>query len=155
MTVALTADRAELLVSRLAALRGERTDVLGENLLAANGDLADRATNVEASIRMQLIDERIATLELEIEDSRHRRHHEGVVSVGEVVTLDLGEGPETYLFDSVEHAAAGTDVVTPTSPLGRAILGATVGSKLTYAPRRGLVRSVTILDSGQLGRASA
>ena len=97
MTVPNSVDRLTLLTERLSLLRAERDEVFRETLLVSNGDLADRATNVEATIRLRLLDERIAGLELEIADSHHQQHTDGVVSVGDVVTVDLGEGDETYL----------------------------------------------------------
>ncbi len=67
----------DALVARLVALRAERDHLLAESLRESTGDIADRATNVEATIRLALIDERIATLEIDIEESRahpaHRR----------------------------------------------------------------------------------
>jgi transcription elongation factor GreA len=154
MTTA-AADSVTLLTDRLDALRAERTDVLAETRLQNTGDIADRATNVEALIRLQLLDERIATLELEIAESLTREHVEGVVSVGDVVTIDLGQGDETYLVGSVEQAAAGVDTITPGSPLGRAIVGAEVGSTVSYQPRRGVTLDVVIRSIGELLPASA
>jgi transcription elongation factor GreA len=154
MTVPETLDRTSLLTQRLDLLRSERREVLGEALLSANGDLADRATNVEASIRLQLLDERIAGLELEIADCRRQQHVDGIVSVGDVVTVDLGEGDETYLVGSVEDAAAGIDTITPLSPLGRAIVGAPVGTTVGYEPRPGVPMTVTIRAAGGLVAAS-
>jgi transcription elongation factor GreA len=150
VTVPANTDSVTLLNQRLRAMRAERAEVLADALIAPSGDLADRATNVEASIRLQLLDERIATLELEVEELRHRRHTDGLVSVGDVVTLDLGEGDETYLVGSVEQAFAGADTVTPMSPLGRAIVGATVGETVTYTPRPGVTMTVTIRSADQL-----
>jgi transcription elongation factor GreA len=135
----------EILISRLTSLRAERAQVQAESLIVATGDAADRATNVEATIRLQLLDERIAAVEKEIEESGRRQHIEGVVSVGDVVTLDLGDGPEQYLIASVETASAGVDVVTPSSPLGRAIVGAPVGETVSYRPRRGVTLKATVL----------
>ncbi|SDE23334.1 GreA/GreB family elongation factor [Nocardioides lianchengensis] len=136
-----------LLAERLEALRVEREQVLAESRLEAVGDVADRATNVEATIRLQLLDERIATIELEIEQAGRQQHTDGVVSVGDVVTLDLGDGPETYVVGSVEQASAGVDTVTPASPLGRAILGAEVGTTVTYSPRSGVKLSAVIVSA--------
>jgi transcription elongation factor GreA len=150
MTVPSTLDRVGLLSERLSILRAERAEVLRDTLLAANGDLADRATNVEATIRLQLLDERIAGLELEIADCHRQQHTDGIVSVGDVVTVDLGDGDETYLIGSVEDAAAGIDTITPGSPLGRAILGASVGTTVTYEPRPGLTMPVAIRAAGEL-----
>jgi transcription elongation factor GreA len=137
----------ELLTHRLDLLRQERRTALGETLRDVTGDVADRATNVEASIRLQLLDERIALLELEIDQVRQHRHSEGVVSVGDSVRLDLGDGPEEYVVGSVEQAAAGVPTVTPGSPLGRAIVGAAVGSTVTYEPRPRVRVEVRILGA--------
>jgi len=149
------ADSTTLLTQRLDALRAERADMVAETRLQSNGDLADRATNVEAIIRLQILDERIATVELEIAESLQRQHVEGVVSVGDVVTIDLGQGDETYLVGSVEQAVAGVDTITPGSPLGQAIVGAEVGSTVSYEPRRGVTLDVVIRSTGELLPVSA
>jgi transcription elongation factor GreA len=137
----------ELLTHRLDLLRAERATAMTASLRDGTGDAADRATNVEASIRLQLLDERIALLELEIDESRQHRHSEGVVSLGDVVRVDLGDGPEEYIVGSVEQAAAGVPTVTPRSPVGRAILGAAVGSTVAYEPRPGVRVELRILDA--------
>lgn len=144
---ATSSDARTVLAERLDALRAERDQVHTESRLESAGDVADRATNVEATIRLQLLDERIATLELEIERASRHQHTDGVVSVGDVVTLDLGDGPETYVVGSVEQAVAGIDTVTPASPLGQAIIGAEVGSTVTYSPRPGLSLSATVVSA--------
>jgi len=139
----------ELLTHRLELLRAERTAAMTDSLRDTTGDVADRATNVEASIRLQLLDERIALLELEIDESRRRPDHaDGLVSVGDVVRLDLGDGIEEYVVGSFEQVAAGVPTVTPGSPLGRAIVGAPVGSTVTYEPRRGVRLEVRIVEAG-------
>ena len=147
MTVTAAPASLEILTNRLASLRAEREQVQADSLIVATGDAADRATNVEATIRLGLLDERIAVVELEIEQSRHYQHTDGVVSVGDRVVLDLGDGHETYLIGSVEQAVAGVDTITPGSPLGRAILGASVGSTVDYTPRRGVRLSATIVSA--------
>ena len=149
MTVPAGLDSVTLLTERLGALRAERAELLRETTLAPTGDVADRATNVEALIRLQLLDERLASLELEIAELRHRPHRDGIVSPGDVVTVDLGDGDETYLIGPVEQALAGVDTITPASPLGRAILGAQVGATLTYEPRPGVTATVTIRSAGE------
>lgn len=137
----------EVLTHRLELLRAERAAAVTDSLRDTTGDAADRATNVEASIRLQLLDERIALLELEILELRSAPHEDGIVNVGDSVSLDLGDGPETYVVGSVEQAAAGVPVVTPGSPMGRAIVGAAVGSTVTYEPRRGVRIEVKILEA--------
>lgn len=155
MTIPAAADSTTLLNHRLDALRAERAELLADTRLPGTGDIADRATNVEAIIRVQLLDERIATVELEIAESLRRPHIEGVVSVGDVVVIDLGDGDETYLVGSVEQAAAGVDTITPASPLGRAIVGAEVGSTVSYEPRRGVTVDVVVKSVGDLVPAGA
>ena len=150
MTVPANTDSVTLLSDRLRAMRAERAATLAEALIAPTGDLADRATNVEATIRLQLLAERIAALELEVDELRRRPHTDGLVSVGDVVTLDLGDGDETFLVGPVEQAFAGADTVTPMSPMGRAIVGARVGDTVSYEPRPGVTMSVTIRSAGQL-----
>ena len=137
----------ELLTHRLELLRAERAAAMTDSLRDTTGDVADRATNVEASIRLQILDERIALLELEIDEIRKQRHSDGVVSVGDAVRVDLGDGPEEYVVGSVEQAAAGVPTVTPGSPVGRAIVGAAVGSTVTYEPRPGVTVEVRILEA--------
>ena len=51
------------------------------------------------------------------------------------------------MLGSVEQAAAGLDTVTPASPLGRAIVGAAVGSTVTYTPRKGVSLEATIVEA--------
>ena len=137
---------AELLETRLQDLRAERDAALAEPRQEAVGDVVDRATNVEASIRLGSLDERIAALELEIDTASRVEHIAGVVSLGDEVVLDLGDGPETFVVGSVEHVAVGIEAVTPTSPLGQAILGASAGTTVSYSPRRGVTLSATIVS---------
>jgi transcription elongation factor GreA len=155
MRIPVATDSTTLLTHRLDSLRAERVGALAETRYEKRGDAADQATNVEALIRLQLLDERIAYVELEIAESMRRQHVDGVVTIGDVVTLDLGQGDETYLFGSVEQTAEGIDTITPGSPLGQAILGAEVGSTVTYVPRRGVTLDVVIKSAGELLPASA
>ena len=145
----------DLLTQRLDLLRAERATALNASLRDTSGDIADRATNVEASIRLQLLDERISLLELEIDQLKRSSRADGVVSVGDRVRLDLGDGPEEYVVGSVEQAAAGVPTVTPGSPLGQAIVGAEVGTTVTYEPRSGVRLEVRSLDAeGDLARSA-
>ncbi len=147
MTLTSNADRLSVLEDRLTALRAERDQAQAETRAEAVGDVVDRATNVEASIRQSILEERIAALELEIAEAARTEHVDGVVSVGDTVTLDFGDGPESFSIGSVEQAVAGVETITPSSPLGQAILGAAVGSTVTYTPRKGVSLSATIVST--------
>jgi transcription elongation factor GreA len=138
MTTA-THPRSASLVARLERLQAERAEVMGELFVSNGGDTADRATNVDANARLTLLEQRIAAVEAELANLAMgaRTRSSSGVSVGDVVTVDLGDGPEPYLFGSVEQAGDGMDVITPASPLGRAIDGAGVGDTVTYRTRAG------------------
>lgn len=143
----LTADsRSEVLSSRLAELYVERKRLLAEIAPVGSGDEADRATNVDGHIRLAMLEQRIVALEnnLAEQPAKRRPRGDGTVSVGDLVTVDLGDGPETYLLGSVDQAAGGVDVITPGSPLGKVLQGAAVGATLTFAagPGRSLTAKV-------------
>jgi transcription elongation factor GreA len=140
MIATLTADsRTDALSSRLAELYMERKQLLAEIAPVGSGDEADRATNVDGHIRLAMLEQRIVALENELAErpAAKPKATDGTVGVGDVVTVDLGDGPETYLLGSVDEAADGMDVITPSSPLGQVLQGATVGATLSYAARPG------------------
>ena len=147
MTLTPATDRMTVLEGRLAELREERDQAAAETRSEGVGDVVDRATNVEASIRQALLEERIAALELEIAAAATQEHVDGVVSVGDTVALDLGDGPETFVIGSVEQAVAGVETITPESPLGQAIVGQSVGKTVTYSPRKNVTLEATIVET--------
>ena len=151
MTATVSADdRHDVLSNRLAALYLEREQVLAEIAPTGLGDEADRATNVDGHIRLAMLEQRIVAVENELAEPRPAtpKKKSDVVAVGDVVTVDLGDGPETYLLGSVDEAGAGFDVITPSSPLGRVLDGASVGATLTYAPRPGRSLTAKVLAIG-------
>jgi transcription elongation factor GreA len=151
MTATVSADtRHDVLTNRLAALYLEREQVLAEIAPTGVGDEADRATNVDGHIRLAMLEQRIVDLENELSEPSRRgeRRTDGTVAVGDIVTVDLGDGPETYLLGSVDEAAAGFDVITPSSPLGKVLTGAKVGATLTYSPRPGRQLEAKVLSVG-------
>jgi transcription elongation factor GreA len=131
--------RQHTLTSRLTELQLARKQLLAEVAPVGFGDDADRATNVDGHVRLAMIEQRIAAVEAELaeQDLRRRRVADGTVALGDVVTVDLGDGPETYLLGSVDEAGDGLDVITPSSPLGKVLQGASVGATLSYAARPG------------------
>lgn len=148
MTATLTpAVRHDLLTARLDSLHAERDQALAEIAPVGVGDDADRATNVDGHVRLAMLDQRIAAVEAELAYSAlpQQRAAEGAVAIGDVVTVDLGDGPETYLLASVDEAVDGIDVVTPASPLGKVLQGATAGSTLSYAAQPGRTLKAKII----------
>ncbi len=150
MTAVLdNATRHEVLTHRLDALHAQRRQLQAEIAPTMVGDDADRATNVDGHVRLAMLDDRIAAVELARADAARRPEQDrtGVVREGAVVSVDLGDGPETFLFASVEQAAAGDDVITPRSPLGQALAGAAVGATVEYrAANRSRQATVVAVD---------
>ena len=64
------------------------------------------------------------------------------VSPGSVVTLRYeGESDtETYLLGSIEERRDGLDVMSPASPLGKALLGHKAGESVEFKAPRGVLR---------------
>lgn len=147
MTATITSDaRHEILSARLADLYVQREQLLAEVTPTGVGDDADRATNVDGHVRLAMIEERIVAVETELAVPSRRSRADGTVGVGDVVTVDLGDGPETYLLGSMDEAGEGLDVITPASPLGRALQGAKVGATVSYAPRPGRSLQATLVS---------
>lgn len=151
MTAALTAeDRTEILTARLAALSAQRDQTLAEITPVGFGDDADRATNVDGHVRLAMLEQRIVAVEAELVELQlpHSRPANGGVAIGDIVTVDLGDGPETYLLGTVDEAADGIDVITPASPLGKVLQGATSGDTLSYAARPGRQLQAKVISIG-------
>ena len=141
------ATRRDTLTARLTELRAERDQALTETIPVGDGAMADRATNVNGHVRLAMLEERIAIVEQELAAFRETstRSAGSGVSVGDMLTLDLGDGPETFLLGSVDEATDSFDVITPNSPLGKALLGARVGSSVSYRTRPGRKLSARII----------
>lgn len=118
-------------------------------LLAAMGqvdgkDPADQADRMAFELDLAQLERRIQRLndllaDAEEADLTHGRHDATLV-------LDFGSGPESYRL-----GALGIDdtleVITPQSPLGRALVGAVAGQRVTYATPRGTA-SVLVVSIG-------
>ena len=144
-----THSAAAVLESRLEVLRGDRDAALRETVLSGSGDAADRATNVDAHVRLAVLEERIADIEAELyRVSRGETGFDGdtsTVRVGSTVTVDFGDGPEVYAVNTVDLAPAGVEVITPGSPLGRALIGATAGDHVEYRITGGRTATVEVV----------
>jgi transcription elongation factor GreA len=150
MTAIITpGSRRDVLRARLDTLRAERDQALAETIPSGFGDVADRATNVDGHVRLAMLEQRIAAVEDELAagDPRADRSAADGVAVGDIVTLDFGDGPESFLLGSVDQGGDNIDVITPSSPLGSALQGAQVGATIAYTARshRTLYATVTAI----------
>jgi transcription elongation factor GreA len=133
MTATITAEsRTNTLIARLEELRAERDRALAELTPSDSGDAADRATNVDVQVRLDMLEERIVTIETDLAAGPTARPEDGTAAEGDVITIDLGDGPEVFLLGSINQSGDTLAVITPGSPLGRALLGASVGSSVRY-----------------------
>ena len=66
----------------------------------------------------------------------------GVVATGTVVTIryEGDEDTEQYLIGSIEERREGLSVISPGSPLGRALLGQSPGETVSYDAPSGTLR---------------
>ena len=128
------------------AAKIERARELGD--LSENGDYhaaKDQQGHMEGRIRqLQSILEHAEVVD-EVDD--------GVVGIGSIVTLvfegDDDDMAERYRVDTVEERRSGLDVVTPGSPMGEALVGATEGTTVGYAAPTGAEIRVKILKVEQ------
>ena len=115
----------------------ERARELGD--LSENGDYhaaKDEQGHMEGRIRQ--LEHLLDTAEI-IEPTS-----DGTVAAGTVVTFvyegDDEQDAETYLVGHIEERVGELDVVSPTAPLGAALLGATPGDWVSYQAPNGELR---------------
>jgi transcription elongation factor GreA len=140
---ALTNSARNAIHTRLEDLYQQRSQATADSLSAeASGDVADRAGNVEALIRLEIIEGRITELEVELQKAGSadaQAPSPDAAGIGSQVTLsfDADDEPETYLLSAIEHTNNNFSVITPTSPLGQALQGAHQGDQITYQSPQG------------------
>lgn len=148
------------LQEELSALEVERTRLLELVATTEGKDAADQADRTlrefdveQLEVRMNRIVERL--------DAAARPHapteHDGTVKLGEVVVIDFGDGqPERYVIGSLIEVDDDVDVVTPTSPLGQALLGGVAGQEVKYRTPAGeqTVRIVAVGEEVPQAQAS-
>jgi transcription elongation factor GreA len=143
------------LPGELYRLVNETRPALLERMAGQDGrDSADIADRVVREADLAQLDDRIEALELHLQRrtladtgsaSIAGPDQDVAVQAGGVVSLSFaGEAPSRYLvadlLDAADAGASGEfDVLTPGSPLGRALLGARPGDQVTYVTPRGRV----------------
>lgn len=132
--VPLTKQAFERLKEELEYLEGDaRRKTIEEIATArAHGDLSENAEYHAAKDQQGLQEARARQIRQML---RHAEiieaEDDGVVSPGMLVTIRTnGDEPETYLFGTREEKGVGYDVLTPESPLGKALMGHTQGESV-------------------------
>ncbi|MEX0657825.1 MAG: transcription elongation factor GreA [Egibacteraceae bacterium] len=131
----------ERLSAELAHLKGEgRTQASAAIEVArAHGDLRENAEYHSAKEEQGKMEARIRQLEQMLREAKVGEAPGGdTVAAGMVVsTVDEHGDEETFLLGSREDRAQGLSVVSAQSPLGRALVGSSVGDTVAYAAPAG------------------
>lgn len=116
-------------------LTARRVELVAEQGSETGGDLVDQASFATQQIEIESIDRRLNRIrELLSATTVASDAPEDTVAVGSVVTLRFDDSStETYQVGLIEEQADDVVALTPTSPLGRALMGHKVGDKVTYA----------------------
>jgi len=101
----------------------------------ALGDLKENGEYHAAKDEQGKMDLRIRQLQAMLEDVTivEGGSADGTVRVGATVTIDFGDGDtERYLVGNIEEKKEGVEIVSPDAPLGKALLGRSVGDDVGY-----------------------
>jgi len=138
----LTQEAHDRLAGELDELRGEGRRAMGERLLRAreHGDIRENADYDAAKDAQGMMEARIRFLERLLKDPEIVEAAAGdTVAPGTVVQVRLmdmegdEDEDERYLVAlSAEERAPGLRTMTASSPLGSALMGASVGDQVTY-----------------------
>lgn len=122
----------------------ERPQLLAAMATADGKDPADRADRMTFELHLAQVEACIRRLKdlLAGEDPSPT----GALQAAATLVLDFGSGPETYRLGAL-GVHDGPEVITPHSPLGRALAGAVAGQRVTYATPRGQ-SSVSVVSIG-------
>ncbi len=109
------------------------------------GDLSENGDYHAAKDEQGHMEGRIRQLESILENAEvFAPPPEGIVAPGTIVTIvyegDDDDGAERYLVGHIEEHRDGLTVVSPSAPLGAALLGAKVGDMVTYEAPNGQLR---------------
>jgi transcription elongation factor GreA len=112
------------------------------------GDLSENGDYHAAKDQQGHMEGRIRQLEAILENAEIVDDAvEGVVSAGSIVTIryadDSDDEAETYLLGHIEEKGE-YDVISPTSPLGSALIGKQAGDEVEYDAPNGVLKVVLL-----------
>ncbi len=151
-TTWLTQDAFDRLKAELDERSGpQRAEITKRIELARQeGDLSENAGYHAAREAQGMNEARIRHLTHFLEQSQigAPEVEDGVAAVGRVVTVEFDDGErEVFLLGSREEVAHSLhEVLSPSSPLGAAVIGRRIGDDVSYALANGRSITVTIAD---------
>jgi transcription elongation factor GreA len=129
--VPLTKEAIARLEHELSFKEGEERQKIIEEIATAraHGDLSENAEYHAAKDRQGIEEARIRQIREMLENAEIiETDDDGVAAPGMLVTISHdGDEAETYLLGTREEKGQGYDVLTPDSPIGRAIIGKAAG----------------------------
>jgi transcription elongation factor GreA len=118
------------------------------------GDLSENGDYHAAKDEQGHMEGRIRQLEALLENAEIiEKPVAGVVGPGSIVTVvydgDSDDDAERYLVGHIEEQRDGLDVISPTAPLGAALIGATAGDTVAFEAPNGELRvKVLAVEAG-------
>jgi transcription elongation factor GreA len=147
MTEEMTSEQHERLKAELAELEGSKRAEIVEAIAVArgHGDLSENFEYHAAKNEQGLLERRIKILRNRLEEAVVVEDAAGgVVATGSRVVIEDESGDRMEVEISV---LGGPGTVSPSSPLGSAVLGKALGDKVTVAAPSGAWQA-TILEIG-------
>jgi transcription elongation factor GreA len=131
----LTRDAYDRLRAELEHLEGEARERVIDDIAIArsHGDLSENAEYHAAKDQQGLQEARVRQIRQMLESAEIiEARDDGIVKPGMLVTLRYqgDEETETYFLGLKEEKGRAEDVLTPESPLGRALLGRGAGDRV-------------------------
>ena len=127
----MTAEGLARLEDELRVLRAEERPAVIRAIAEAraHGDLSENAEYHAAKDQQGMQEARVRQIRQMLEDAEIiHTDDDGVARPGMLVTIRTnGDDPETYLLGTREEKGGAHDVLTPESPLGRALAGHSAG----------------------------
>ena len=150
----LTQDTFDRLRAELEELRTRGRIEIAKAIEAARalGDLSENGDYHAAKDTQGKMEARIRQLEAMLKDVEivdGTAAATGTVAAGVVVSLryEGDDEVERYLIGSIEERREGVEVISPSSPLGQALIGKKKGETVSYEAPRG-PQKVEIVDVG-------
>ena len=144
----MTQAQRDKLVAELAELEGPKRAAAVDAIKTARefGDLSENFEYHAAKNEQGFLEARIRTLRARLDHSVVVESQEGVVAVGSHVVIEDAQGER---MDVEISSVGGSGAVSPDSPLGRALLGASVGDSVEVeAPRGSWTARVVSIEAG-------
>ncbi len=137
----LTPDAHRRLLAELGELKGPKRIEISDRIAEArsHGDIRENADYHAAKDQQGLMEARIVYLEAVLRDAQVREVDDtGRVEIGSMVTVVDGDGDAMeFLLAPAENRGSAALVVSPTSPLGQAVLSKSPGDQVSYDAPRG------------------